>query len=161
MSGPTKPAGKSAAKPVKKPAALPDRQAMEAFLNAKGRRAADAATGKAQQIMYDAWDTSASRTRVAMAKKALATSPLCADAFVLLAYAADRVWSLNGLLIIYLTSGRVPSPSRCRCLSHTLYQCLAEDVFLFMSSKRTRTALFQMIRPRAYFLVLSSNSMPL
>jgi tetratricopeptide (TPR) repeat protein len=64
---------------------------MEAFLNAKGRRAADAATQKAQQIMYDAWDTSTSRTRVAMAKKALATSPLCADAFVLLAYSADTV----------------------------------------------------------------------
>ncbi len=91
MAGPTKPAGKSVAKPPKTAAALPDRQAMEAFLNAKGRRAADAATGKAQQIMYDAWDTSASRTRVAMAKKALASSPLCADAFVLLAYAADTV----------------------------------------------------------------------
>jgi tetratricopeptide (TPR) repeat protein len=64
---------------------------MEAFLYSKGRRAADAATAKAQQIMYDAWDTSASRTKIAMAKKALAMSPLCADALVLLAYAADTV----------------------------------------------------------------------
>src|SRR5213078_3903422 len=37
------------------------------------------------QVMYDAWDQTTSRARVALAHKALAISPLCADAYVLLA----------------------------------------------------------------------------
>ncbi|MEX2648923.1 MAG: hypothetical protein WD673_07920 [Alphaproteobacteria bacterium] len=39
----------------------------------------------AQQIIYDAWDMRDRRDRVALAKEALAVSPLCADAYVLLA----------------------------------------------------------------------------
>lgn len=45
----------------------------------------DEAVEAAQDIMYDAWDTSDRRRRVALAKKALKVSPLCADAYVLLA----------------------------------------------------------------------------
>src|SRR5258707_11898021 len=49
-----------------------------------GRRATDA-TAKAQEVMYEAWNQTSPRARVALAHKALAISPLCADAYVLLA----------------------------------------------------------------------------
>ncbi|HTN97368.1 MAG TPA: hypothetical protein VL101_10350 [Nordella sp.] len=39
----------------------------------------------AQNIMYDAWDATGRRKRIALAQKALQVSPLCADAYVLLA----------------------------------------------------------------------------
>ena len=64
---------------------LPDRRAMEGFMSAIGGRQANDATAKAQQIMYDAWDQTSPRTRVALAHKALAISLLCADAYVPLA----------------------------------------------------------------------------
>jgi len=41
----------------------------------------------AQDIIYDAWEVRDARKRVALAKRALATSPDCADAYVLLAEA--------------------------------------------------------------------------
>ena len=79
---------KSTAKPAAKTSTavkLPDRRAMEGFLSAfAGNRASDA-TQQAQAIMYDAWDQTERRARIALAKKALAVSPLCADAYVLLA----------------------------------------------------------------------------
>ena len=64
---------------------LPDRRAMEGFMSAIGGRRADDATAKAQEVMYDAWDQTNPRARVALAHKALVISPLCADAYVLLA----------------------------------------------------------------------------
>ena len=64
---------------------LPDRRAMEGFMSAIGGRQANDATAKAQQVMYEAWDQTSPSTRVALAHKALAISPLCADAYVLLA----------------------------------------------------------------------------
>lgn len=65
---------------------LPDRRAMEGFMSAiSGRRANDASTAKAQEVMYEAWDQTSRRARVALAHKALTISPLCADAYVLLA----------------------------------------------------------------------------
>jgi hypothetical protein len=38
----------------------------------------------AQEIMYDAWDATGQKKRIALANKALKVSPLCADAYVLL-----------------------------------------------------------------------------
>lgn len=64
---------------------LPDRRAMEGFMSVIGGRQANDATAKAQQVMYDAWDQTSPSTRLALAHKALAISPLCADAYVLLA----------------------------------------------------------------------------
>jgi len=64
---------------------LPDRRTMEGFMSAVGGRRANDATSKAQEVMYDAWDQTSPRARVALAHKALAISPLCADAYVLLA----------------------------------------------------------------------------
>ena len=43
------------------------------------------ALGRAQDLMWEAFDTSDAKQRLAMAKQALAISPLCADAHVLLA----------------------------------------------------------------------------
>lgn len=45
---------------------------------------------RAQDIAWDAWDTPDRRKRISLAKKALAISPLCADAYVLLALSEAR-----------------------------------------------------------------------
>jgi tetratricopeptide (TPR) repeat protein len=58
---------------------------MESFLAAIGGRTGDDATARAQDIMYEAWEETNPRRRVALAHKALDISPLCADAYVLLA----------------------------------------------------------------------------
>ena len=65
--------------------ALPDRRAIEGFLSTIGGRQAEDATAAAQNLMYSAWDQSSKRSRIDLARKALAISPLCADAYVLLA----------------------------------------------------------------------------
>jgi tetratricopeptide (TPR) repeat protein len=70
--------------------ALPDRRAMESFLAALGGRREDDATAKAQDVMYEAWEQTTPRSRIALARKALGISPLCADAYVLLAEEAVR-----------------------------------------------------------------------
>ena len=64
---------------------LPDRRAMEDFSAALGGRRDDAATAQAQDLIYDAWEEANSRARITLARKALSISPLCADAFSLLA----------------------------------------------------------------------------
>ena len=85
-------------KPVARPlpkanarAALPDRRAMESFLAAISGRRGDDATAKAQDVMYEAWERNTSRSRIALARKALGISPLCADAYVLLAEEAQSI----------------------------------------------------------------------
>ena len=79
--GPATSSSKSASAGVK----LPDRRAMEGFMSAIGAHRAKSATDKAQNVMYQAWDQAEPRKRVALANKALTISPLCADAYVLLA----------------------------------------------------------------------------
>src|SRR6516225_5364595 len=71
-------------------AVLPDRRAMESFLAAITGRRGDDATAKAQDVMYEAWERTTPRSRIALAHKALGISPLCADAYVLLAEEAAR-----------------------------------------------------------------------
>jgi tetratricopeptide (TPR) repeat protein len=89
-----KPRSKAAIRTATKagdPTALPDRRAMESFLAAiTGRRGGDA-TAKAQDVMYEAWERTTSRSRIALARKALGISPLCADAYVLLAEEARSI----------------------------------------------------------------------
>ncbi len=79
--GPVSPSSKSVPRAVK----LPDRRAMESFMSAIGAPRAQSATDKAQDVMYQAWDQAEPRKRIALANKALTISPLCADAYVLLA----------------------------------------------------------------------------
>ncbi len=87
-----KPRAKAAAKTSKTGASpvLPDRRTMESFLAALRGQRGDSATEKAQDMMYDAWEETTSRARIALAHKALGISPLCADAYVLLAEEAAR-----------------------------------------------------------------------
>src|SRR5271157_6607674 len=81
LKDPVSPSSKSAPRAVK----LPDRRAMESFMSAFGAPRAKSATDKAQDVMYQAWDQAEPRKRIALANKALTISPLCADAYVLLA----------------------------------------------------------------------------
>lgn len=48
------------------------------------------ALDRAQEIVYDAWEAGTVKRRVALAEKALTVSPLCADAYVLLAQHAEE-----------------------------------------------------------------------
>jgi len=48
------------------------------------------AIAAAQDIMYDAWDIDDRQERITLARKALKTSPLCSDAYVLLAQETAR-----------------------------------------------------------------------
>ncbi|HEY2528456.1 MAG TPA: tetratricopeptide repeat protein [Xanthobacteraceae bacterium] len=70
--------------------ALPDRRAMESFMAAITGRRGDDATAKAQDLMYEARERTAPRSRIALAREALGISPLCADAYVLLAEESAR-----------------------------------------------------------------------
>ena len=96
-------------KPRKKPArkvqqttntiaALPDRRAMESFLASIAGRPRDEVIAKAQDVMYEAWEQTTARARIARAHKALAISPLCADAYNLL---AEHTASLNEARDLY------------------------------------------------------------
>jgi hypothetical protein len=81
---------------VSAPAALPDRRAMESFLAAIAGHRGDDATAKAQDVMYEAWERTTSRSRIALARKALGISPLCADAYeVITGPERRRCWSAN------------------------------------------------------------------
>ena len=64
---------------------LPDRRAMERFIADLAGQPRNESLAKAQELMYDAWDQGSVRARIALAHKALAISPLCADAYNLLA----------------------------------------------------------------------------
>src|SRR6266540_3256625 len=86
----TKAAPKTPPKATAVPA-LPDRRAMERYLAAIAGRNRDDAIAKAQDVMYDAWERTTSRSRIALARKALGISPLCADAYNLLAEEAGSV----------------------------------------------------------------------
>jgi hypothetical protein len=71
-------------------ATLPDRRLLEALLAALGAdKQGDSDLERAQDLIYDAWDAPDRRRRVALAKKALAISPLCADAYSILAQEAQ------------------------------------------------------------------------
>src|SRR6266542_6535579 len=67
---------------------VPDPRSMESALAAIGRGvahyAADKALFQAQDLMYEAFEAQGAR-RVALAREALAISPDCADAYLLLA----------------------------------------------------------------------------
>jgi tetratricopeptide (TPR) repeat protein len=65
--------------------ALPDPRVMEGVMSRMSLREARGALDEAQSMMYEAWGAPTRRTRIACAHKALAISPQCADAYVLLA----------------------------------------------------------------------------
>jgi tetratricopeptide (TPR) repeat protein len=57
--------------------------------------------------MYDAWEQTASRSRIALARKALAISPLCADAYNLLADEAATVIEARDLYVRGVEAGEL------------------------------------------------------
>jgi tetratricopeptide (TPR) repeat protein len=85
--------------------ALPDRRAMESYLAAVAARSRDDAIAKAQDVMYEAWDRTTSRSRIALAHKALTISPLCADAYNLLAAEAATAAEARDLYARGLEAG--------------------------------------------------------
>jgi tetratricopeptide (TPR) repeat protein len=102
MAVPRKPRRKlTSASEVKTPVghSLPDRRAMEAYLVETADRERDDALDRAQQVMYDAWDKSTSRSRVSLAHKALGISPICADAYNLLAAEAATATEARDLYL--------------------------------------------------------------
>lgn len=78
---------------------LPDLQTIETLLAALGGRRQANAIDAAQEIIYDAWEAGDRRKRVALAKQALKLSPLCADAYVLLAQQTRR--NLDEMIDLY------------------------------------------------------------
>lgn len=69
---------------------LPDRRAMEGAMQQlvaglQGRKSQDTPLGRAQALMYRAFEEANQQRRVQLAKEALAICPDCADAYVLLA----------------------------------------------------------------------------
>ena len=65
---------------------VPKAPAFEGFMKGFGGRPVD----QAQDVMYKAWECGDPKQRIALAREALEISPLCADAYVLLAEEAAR-----------------------------------------------------------------------
>jgi predicted Zn-dependent protease len=65
-------------------------ETMMALLSQVGASRIGPAVDAAQEMMFDAWDCDDPKKRVALARKALKISPLCADAYVLLARETAR-----------------------------------------------------------------------
>ena len=105
-----KPRTKAASKTPPRAAAvpaLPDRRAMESYLATIAGRSRNDAIAKAQDVMYDAWERTTSRSRVALARKALGISPLCADAYNLLAEEAGSVEEARDLYAKAVDAGEL------------------------------------------------------
>jgi tetratricopeptide (TPR) repeat protein len=65
---------------------LPDRRVIEGMMaRMLVPGAVDDALSRAQDLIYDAFDAPTTQRRIALAQKALEISPLCADAYVLIA----------------------------------------------------------------------------
>ncbi|HEX5281976.1 MAG TPA: tetratricopeptide repeat protein [Micropepsaceae bacterium] len=83
----------SPGKKTKASAALSHPDALRFVASLMGQLAGQSnsdAVEAAQDVMWDAWDANDRKRRIALAKKALEISPLCADAYVLLAQEAAR-----------------------------------------------------------------------
>ena len=87
--------------------AVPDRRAMESYLAAVAARSRNDAIAKAQDVMYEAWDRTTSRSRIALAHEALTISPLCADAYNLLAAEAATTAEARDLYARGLEAGEL------------------------------------------------------
>jgi tetratricopeptide (TPR) repeat protein len=93
-----------------KPAAagvVPDRRAMESFLATVPGRSRREAIDKAQDLIYDAWERATARSRIALARKALAITPLCANAYNLLAEEARSVEEARDLYARGIEAGEL------------------------------------------------------
>ncbi len=66
-------------------AALPNPMTLEGEWRKLGAGPEDEALGEAQDLVYEAWEAADGRSRYALARRALKISPLCADAWLILA----------------------------------------------------------------------------
>ncbi len=82
-----------------------DWRGLEAVLASMSGGSDDEAITEAQQVMYEAWDRPTSRSRIALAAKALGISPLCADAYNLLAQEARTATEARELYARGLEAG--------------------------------------------------------
>lgn len=96
---PKRPPRKTKKTGISAPIQLPDLHVMETLLAKFGGGPQANSVEAAQEIMYDAWEASDRRRRIALAKKALEISPLCADAYVLLAQ--DTARNLDQAIELY------------------------------------------------------------
>lgn len=63
----------------------PDARGMEGMMASMFGSRNSSRLGQAQELMYDAWETANPKQRIKLAKQAIEVSPLCADAYNLLA----------------------------------------------------------------------------
>jgi tetratricopeptide (TPR) repeat protein len=80
---------------------------MESYLATTAARGRNDAIAKAQDVMYEAWDRTTSRSRIALAHKALTISPLCADVYNLLAAEAATTAEVRDLYARGLEAGEL------------------------------------------------------
>jgi tetratricopeptide (TPR) repeat protein len=73
------------AKPIASLRDIPDAKAMQAFVAAYGRLGALQATARAQVFADEAWALKTAKSRLPVLAKSLDISPLCADAYTILA----------------------------------------------------------------------------
>lgn len=66
-------------------AALPNPMTLESDWRKLGAGPEDDALGEAQDLVYEAWEAADGRSRYALARRALKISPLCAEAWLILA----------------------------------------------------------------------------
>jgi tetratricopeptide (TPR) repeat protein len=96
---------------------------------------------RAQDLIYDAWEASASKRRVALARKALAISADCADAYVLLAEETDDDTDARRLLEQGVAAGE-------RALGEEFFRENAGDFWGLLETRpymRARQALAQLL----------------
>lgn len=82
---PGKRSGEPEGDPQDDPVRLPDRRALEGVMAKFARGPVVKLADKAQDLMYEAWESEDAEEGIALARKALKVSPDCADAYVLLA----------------------------------------------------------------------------
>lgn len=84
---------------------LPTQDDMDAYVQRTTVGAREHDLHQAQQLIYDAWEATTMRSRESLARKALTISPLCADAFDVLAGHARTTQEAHDLYALGLAAG--------------------------------------------------------
>ena len=106
-----------------------DRRQMErSMANMFGLRKNDP-IDQAQELMYDAWECSEPEQRIALAKDALKISPLCADAYNLLA--EENAKTLDEMLALY----RLATEAGKKAIGPDGFEEYAEKFWVFLDTR--------------------------
>jgi tetratricopeptide (TPR) repeat protein len=104
-------------------------ETLMALVSQLGASRIGSAVDAAQEVMFDAWECDDPKKRIALARKALKISPLCADAYVLLAReTASTPEEALGLYVEAVTAGE-------RALGKAAFK---DDVGMFWGLIETR-----------------------